>query len=139
RPRRQLGRHRDHPRGARRGPRLPRAPLPARGRPAQPAGAPARRGAARQGRGRAGQPPARGLPRGPRRGQGASILTPVYAPERQRSSSEESAVTEHTTETPPTTGAPPTTSYGGDGPSGPRAGFWRRFAGALIDGIVVGV
>jgi uncharacterized RDD family membrane protein YckC len=48
-------------------------------------------------------------------------------------------VTEQTTETPPTTGAPPTTSYGGDGPSGPRAGFWRRFAGALIDGIVVGV
>jgi uncharacterized RDD family membrane protein YckC len=25
------------------------------------------------------------------------------------------------------------------GPSGPRAGFWRRFAAALIDGIIVGV
>jgi uncharacterized RDD family membrane protein YckC len=24
-------------------------------------------------------------------------------------------------------------------PSGPRAGFWRRFAAALIDGIIVGV
>lgn len=28
---------------------------------------------------------------------------------------------------------------GGDGPSGPRAGFWRRFAAALVDGILVGV
>jgi uncharacterized RDD family membrane protein YckC len=25
------------------------------------------------------------------------------------------------------------------GPSGPRAGFWVRFAGALIDGIIVGI
>jgi uncharacterized RDD family membrane protein YckC len=24
---------------------------------------------------------------------------------------------------------------GGNGPSGPRAGFWRRFAGSLIDGL----
>jgi uncharacterized RDD family membrane protein YckC len=28
---------------------------------------------------------------------------------------------------------------GGDGPSGPRAGFWRRFVAALLDGIIVGV
>jgi uncharacterized RDD family membrane protein YckC len=28
---------------------------------------------------------------------------------------------------------------GGDGPSGPRAGFWRRFAAALIDGVITGV
>jgi len=28
--------------------------------------------------------------------------------------------------------------YTGNGP-GPRAGFWRRFAGSLIDGIVVGL
>jgi uncharacterized RDD family membrane protein YckC len=48
-------------------------------------------------------------------------------------------VTEQTTETPPTTGAPPTTSYGGDGPSGPRAGFWRRFAALFIDVILLGV
>ncbi len=28
---------------------------------------------------------------------------------------------------------------GGDGPSGPRAGFWRRFAAAFVDGIILGV
>jgi uncharacterized RDD family membrane protein YckC len=28
---------------------------------------------------------------------------------------------------------------GGSGPSGPRAGFWRRFVAALLDGIIVGV
>jgi uncharacterized RDD family membrane protein YckC len=28
---------------------------------------------------------------------------------------------------------------GGDGPSGPRAGFWRRFVATLVDGIVLGV
>lgn len=28
---------------------------------------------------------------------------------------------------------------GGDGPSGPRAGFWRRFVAALLDGIIIGV
>ena len=27
----------------------------------------------------------------------------------------------------------------GTGPSGPRAGFWRRFAAALIDGILLGI
>jgi uncharacterized RDD family membrane protein YckC len=27
----------------------------------------------------------------------------------------------------------------GDGPSGPRAGFWRRFVAALLDGILLGV
>ncbi len=26
-----------------------------------------------------------------------------------------------------------------DGPSGPRAGFWRRFAAALLDGIILGI
>ena len=30
-------------------------------------------------------------------------------------------------------------SYQGSGASGPRAGFWRRLAGAIIDGIIVGV
>lgn len=28
---------------------------------------------------------------------------------------------------------------GGSGPSGPRAGFWRRFAAALLDGIILGI
>ena len=28
---------------------------------------------------------------------------------------------------------------GGRGPSGPRAGFWRRFVAALLDGIILGV
>jgi uncharacterized RDD family membrane protein YckC len=28
---------------------------------------------------------------------------------------------------------------GGSGPSGPRAGFWRRFVAALLDGIILGV
>ena len=37
---------------------------------------------------------------------------------------------------PESAGAPPDT-FGG--PSGPRAGFWRRFAGAFIDGILVGI
>ena len=37
---------------------------------------------------------------------------------------------------------PQTPSYSppvGDGPSGPRAGFWRRFAAAFLDGIIVGI
>lgn len=37
---------------------------------------------------------------------------------------------------PPPQGAPPV--YQG-GASGPRAGFWRRFVGAVIDGIIVGI
>jgi uncharacterized RDD family membrane protein YckC len=32
--------------------------------------------------------------------------------------------------------APPITS---GGPSGPRAGFWQRFAAAVIDGVLIGV
>ena len=28
---------------------------------------------------------------------------------------------------------------GGSGPSGPRSGFWRRFAAALVDGILIGI
>ena len=36
---------------------------------------------------------------------------------------------------PPQTAGPPPTG----GASGPRAGFWRRFAGLLIDGILLGV
>lgn len=27
----------------------------------------------------------------------------------------------------------------GNGPSGPRAGFWRRFGAALLDGILIGI
>jgi uncharacterized RDD family membrane protein YckC len=34
---------------------------------------------------------------------------------------------------------PPSTATTGKGPSGPRAGFWRRFAAAFVDGIVVGI
>src|SRR5262249_62328367 len=38
---------------------------------------------------------------------------------------------------------PPPQAAGGPPPSGsasgPRAGFWRRFAGLIIDGIIVGV
>ena len=34
---------------------------------------------------------------------------------------------------------PPTPRGGGDGPSGPRAGFWTRFLAALIDGVLGGV
>ena len=30
-------------------------------------------------------------------------------------------------------------SYSGGGPSGPRAGFWMRFAAAFIDGLLVGI
>jgi uncharacterized RDD family membrane protein YckC len=37
--------------------------------------------------------------------------------------------------TEPVPAAAPTTS----GPSGPRAGFWRRFGALLIDGILVGI
>jgi uncharacterized RDD family membrane protein YckC len=36
---------------------------------------------------------------------------------------------------PPQSAAPPATG----GASGPRAGFWRRFAGLIIDGILLGV
>jgi uncharacterized RDD family membrane protein YckC len=39
-----------------------------------------------------------------------------------------------TQEAPPP--APPFTS---GGPSGPRAGFWQRFAAALVDGVIIGV
>jgi uncharacterized RDD family membrane protein YckC len=38
---------------------------------------------------------------------------------------------------PPTTGAAGTEYAGSGRASGPRAGFWRRFAAALIDGIIV--
>jgi uncharacterized RDD family membrane protein YckC len=48
-----------------------------------------------------------------------------------------------------TTGAPPggdqpgyqqqPVAYSGDGPSGPRAGFWRRFGAYFIDGIILGI
>jgi uncharacterized RDD family membrane protein YckC len=34
---------------------------------------------------------------------------------------------------------PPGQPIPGVGPSGPRAGFWIRFAGALIDGIIPGI
>jgi uncharacterized RDD family membrane protein YckC len=37
---------------------------------------------------------------------------------------------------PPTVESPPA---GGSGPSGPRAGFWRRFAAYLIDGILLAI
>ncbi len=50
---------------------------------------------------------------------------------------------------PPGYGAPPPPGYGSaqppsgaagvSGPSGPRAGFWRRLAAALIDGILLGL
>src|SRR5215468_10012664 len=36
---------------------------------------------------------------------------------------------------PPETAGPPATG----GASGPRAGFWRRFAGAFIDGILLSI
>ncbi len=36
---------------------------------------------------------------------------------------------------PQTAGTPPTSG----GASGPRAGFWRRFAGLIIDAIIVGI
>ncbi len=36
---------------------------------------------------------------------------------------------------PPQTAGPPASG----GASGPRAGFWRRFAGLIIDGILVGI
>jgi uncharacterized RDD family membrane protein YckC len=35
--------------------------------------------------------------------------------------------------------SPPTGQYGGDGPSGPRAGFWIRFGSLILDGIIVGI
>ena len=38
---------------------------------------------------------------------------------------------------PPEAAGPPPTEMGG--PSGPRAGFWRRFAGLLIDGILLSI
>ena len=49
-----------------------------------------------------------------------------------------------------TTGAPPggdqpgyqqqpPVAYSGDGPSGPRAGFWRRFGAYFIDGIILAI
>ena len=30
-------------------------------------------------------------------------------------------------------------AHAGSGPSGPRAGFWRRFAAAFIDGVILGI
>ena len=38
-----------------------------------------------------------------------------------------------------TTSAPPPESASHDGPSGPRAGFWRRFGAYLIDAILLGI
>jgi len=37
------------------------------------------------------------------------------------------------------TQAPPEPSITAGGPSGPRAGFWRRFAASFIDGLLVGI
>ena len=37
------------------------------------------------------------------------------------------------------TQAPPEPVSTGNGPSGPRAGFWRRFAAAFIDGLLIGI
>jgi uncharacterized RDD family membrane protein YckC len=34
---------------------------------------------------------------------------------------------------------PPARPSGGDGPSGPRAGFWIRFGALLLDGVIAGV
>src|SRR5215475_16212700 len=38
---------------------------------------------------------------------------------------------------PPEAAGPPPDTFGG--PSGPRAGFWRRFGGLLIDGILLSI
>ncbi|MDP8943629.1 MAG: RDD family protein [Actinomycetota bacterium] len=46
------------------------------------------------------------------------------------------------THSPPAPGVAPAPAQGvarADGPSGPRAGFWRRFAASLLDGILIGV
>jgi uncharacterized RDD family membrane protein YckC len=45
------------------------------------------------------------------------------------------------TSTPPPSqpAAPPAPSRSGSGPSGPRAGFWRRFGASFLDGIMLGV
>ena len=49
-------------------------------------------------------------------------------------------MTDQTTSEPlGTTSDPPPPAATSDGPSGPRAGFWRRFAAALIDGLLLGV
>ena len=40
---------------------------------------------------------------------------------------------------PPPPGGPPPGYGASTGPSGPRAGFWVRFAAALLDGIIIGV
>jgi uncharacterized RDD family membrane protein YckC len=45
-------------------------------------------------------------------------------------------MTEQATPTPTPTPSP---SYEGSGASGPRSGWWRRFAAAFIDGLIVGV
>jgi uncharacterized RDD family membrane protein YckC len=34
---------------------------------------------------------------------------------------------------------PPAASYSPSGPSGPRAGFWQRFAAYFLDGIIVAI
>ena len=44
-----------------------------------------------------------------------------------------------TTQEPDPFGAAPPPPAQAGGPSGPRAGFWQRFAAALLDGILVGV
>jgi uncharacterized RDD family membrane protein YckC len=36
-------------------------------------------------------------------------------------------------------GSPMTPPAGGTGPSGPRAGFWRRFGAYLLDSILIGI
>ena len=59
-------------------------------------------------------------------------------------------MTEQPGQSPGTTGAPPGPEPGyqaqqpvayssGSGPSGPRAGFWIRFAGLLLDGLILAV
>jgi uncharacterized RDD family membrane protein YckC len=68
------------------------------------------------------QPPSgeqRGAPAPPSWGRGPGTVRPPGAPPEQAPR------------------YPPAAS--GDGPSGPRAGFWQRFAAALVDGILLAV
>ena len=124
-----MGHERDHRRGGRRRPSVPRAPTRDRGRRARRAGTHVRDAAVAEGCGRAGGTRRGGLPDPPRRrengtGCGDALGSRAHSWWSRKGSADVRAVVP---------------AHRRERPIGPRAGFWRRFAASFLDGIILGV